>query len=121
MVVNLVLDPGRLALILSCVSLGVAGVVLVLFVGGRKSKVGDEMYIGGESESFLKVPLPSSAALYWGIVKKALGKLYHVLRDVVHSGKLNEWCGYMSGWFLTLLVLAIIAIVSIVSVYGWYP
>ncbi|NPA96767.1 MAG: hypothetical protein GXO32_04110 [Crenarchaeota archaeon] len=114
------LNPGTLALVMSCASLGIAGIVLAMFVGGRKSRSGDEMYIGGESEQILKVPVPSSPALYWGIVKKAMGKVYHVLRDVVHSGRLNEWCGFMAGWFLTLLVLATIAIIAAVTAYaGW--
>ena len=111
-----VLDPGTVALILSCASLGVAGIVLAMFAPSRKSRSGDEMYIGGESESILRIPVPSSASMYWGIVKRALGSVYRVLRDVVHSGRLNEWCGFMAGWFFVLLVLAAIAIISIVSV-----
>ena len=120
MTMTMILSPGALALVMSCVMGGVMGVILALFAGGKSSKVGDEMYIGGESERVLRKPLPSAVALYWGLVKRAMGKLYITLRDVVHSGRLNEWCAYMASWFLLLLLISIVVAVSIASVYsGW--
>jgi len=119
MATTLILNPGTLALALSCVMGGLVGVLMALFAGGRSSRVGDEMYIGGESEQILKHPLPSAVALYWGLVKKAFGKLYSTLRDVVHSGRLNEWCAYMASWFFLLLLISIVVAISVASVYGW--
>jgi len=119
MAVTVVASPGAVAGYITAAMALVFGVMLALFSGGRRSRSGDEMYIGGESEALLKVRVPSNVAMYWGIVRRAMGRVYTVLRDVVHSGKLSTWSGFMVSWFTILMFIAIGITVVIASVYGW--
>jgi len=90
------------------------GMVVIVLVGiaifnrlVKSSSEGNEMYIGGESEDILSLKIPSSEALYWGLVRRVLGNTYRILRDIVHSGILNEWYVYMALSFVVLLILAV--------------
>ncbi len=110
MAVQLILDPITLAIILSGVVVGIGGLVASTFIAlSRKSSEAEAMYIGGEDEEVLQRKVPSADAFYWGIVKRAWRDAFRILRDAVHSGKLNEWMGYMSMWFGFLVLVALLA------------
>ncbi len=110
MAVQLVLDPITLALILSGVVVSIGGLIASSFIAlSRRSGEADAMYIGGEDEGILQRRVPSADAFYWGIVKRAWRDAFRILRDVIHSGKLNEWMGYMSMWFGFLVLVALLA------------
>lgn len=90
------------------------GMVVIVLIGiaifnrlVKSSSEGSEMYIGGEGEDILSLKIPSSEALYWGLVRRVLGNTYRILRDIVHSGILNEWYVYMTLSFVVLLILAV--------------
>ena len=70
-----------------------------------------DVYIGGEPSSILSRLTESSESMYWGFVRYVARSLYKYFRDLMHSGKLSDWAGYMSGWYGFLMVLAIIFIV----------
>ncbi len=102
------LDLFQLTLILT------TGMVMIVVIGiaifsrlVKSSSEGNEMYIGGEGEDILSLKVPSSEALYWGLVRRVLGNTYRIIRDVLHSGILNEWYVYMSLSFIVLLALAL--------------
>ncbi len=114
MAVQLILDSITLALILSGVVVGIGGLIASLFIAlsrkSWKSSKADAMYIGGEDEGILQRRVPSADAFYWGIVKRAWKDAFRILRDVIHSGRLNEWMGYMSMWFGFLVLVALLAV-----------
>ncbi len=90
------------------------GMVIVVLIGiaifsrlVKSSSEGSEMYIGGEDEDVLSLKIPNSEALYWGLVRRVLGNTYRILRDIVHSGILNDWYIYMTLSFVVLLILAL--------------
>lgn len=110
-------DPFTATLVMTGAMVLLAVVMYIIVLSIRRARVtqlGNEMYIGGESEDILSLKVPSILALYWGIVKKSWRKAFDILRDVIHTGVLNEWYSYMSIWLGLLLLLSIIAIVTYV-------
>uniref|UniRef100_A0A7C5TLY9 Sodium:proton antiporter n=1 Tax=Ignisphaera aggregans TaxID=334771 RepID=A0A7C5TLY9_9CREN len=109
----MVFDPFTVTILLTSAMALLASIVYILILSIRRARVtqiGEEMYIGGESEDILSLKVPSVLALYWGIIKRSWKDAFNILRDVIHSGILNEWYGYMSIWLSFLLLLSIIAI-----------
>ena len=111
-------------LILTGVMVLVAGIVAALFEltkpkhaeGGESEKYNP--YLAGEAESVVsRVDAPIDA-LYWGFVKGWGKKLYLYLREVMHSGNLNDWGSYMSLWMGIGSLIALVGIVAYI-IWGW--
>ncbi len=110
---TIVSDPFTVTLIVTGTMLLLTIIIYTMVLSIRRAKtsqLGEEMYIGGESEDILSLKVPSVLALYWGIVRRSWRKAFDILRDVVHSGILNEWYGYMTMWLSLLLLLSLIVI-----------
>ncbi len=115
MAVIMLNNPLELALMLSICAISVSMIVLAIAritcAGHRRGGYSEDMYLGGESSSSLRIRIPSVTAMYWGLISRAFKRTFSALRDKVHSGILNEWFYYMSIWFFLLTVIAIITIV----------
>ena len=111
-------------LILTGVMVLVAGIVAALFELTKpkpeESSEGEKLnpYLAGEPESVVtRVDAPIDA-LYWGFAKGWGKKLYNYLREVMHSGNLNDWCSYMSLWMGIGSLIALVGIVAYI-IWGW--
>ncbi|MEM1880260.1 MAG: sodium:proton antiporter [Desulfurococcaceae archaeon] len=66
------------------------------------------MYLSGEPEEVVSMPVPSVGALYWGFMKRFARSLYKVLVESVHTGSLHDWFRFISSWLGFLMVLLIL-------------
>ncbi|RLG83568.1 MAG: hypothetical protein DRO40_04280 [Thermoprotei archaeon] len=106
------------------VEVGVAALVSTIVIAiyallrakyGRRGGEASEMYIGGEHPSILSRPSAPTTGLYWGFVRAFAKKLYFYIRDIVHSGRLNEWAAYMSTWFGFLMITALLCLAVLIA------
>ncbi len=115
------MDPLKLALTLSLSTIITAFIVLIIQRAmkafyGPQTEEAQKMYIGGEEPGILRLKIPRAEAMFWGLVRRYAEKLFSLLRDVVHSGRLSDWVGYMSFWLFLLLFLSFIAILMFLRV-----
>jgi len=113
------LDLVTQTLVLSALALLISSIVLIMYrlLRARSSAAsGSDMYLGGEHESILEKPLPSTAALYWATIKKSFANAYRILVESIHTGRLSDWAKYMSLWYGFLLLVGIL--IAVISVLG---
>ncbi len=106
---DMLLDPLSTTLILSGVLVFTALIMWIIYtlVKSNPVKVSEEFkepYLAGEPPTTVsKIDIPSHT-LFWGFIYGLSRKLYHYLRERMHSGVLNEWGEYMVA-YLGLLSL----------------
>ena len=118
--VTYVLKPQDLMLVANLAMFAVGGLAALIYVvlrpkHSRKGSEAEEPYLCGEPPTVVSGLSAPGTSLYWGLVKGAAKRLYRVIRDVMHSGRLSDWLGYMSGWYGFLVVVALISIIYIAS------
>jgi len=124
MAVVLKLEPYAEALLVTGAMFGVVAVCTLLYAllrrgtSARRGGEGSEPYIGGEAPNILRRVDASAQNLYWGFVEGVSRTIYRVLRFVVHSGRLNEWAGYMAAYYGLLALLAIISLAIYIARLG---
>ena len=120
MAVTLILDPYT-ALLVEAGIMGFIGFIIFILYKALKSRYGvkggdsTEMYLGGEHPSIMTRPNAPATGFYWGFIRVFAKKLYYYVRDIVHSGKFNEWAAYMAGWFGFLMVLSLLVIYVVIG------
>jgi len=116
------LDPLTATLILSGVLAFTALITWFIYsvVKSNPTNVSEEFkepYLAGEPTSTLsRIDAPSNT-LFWGFIYGLSRKLYHYLRERMHSGILNEWGEYMSV-YLGLLSLVGLLSMSLILLRG---
>jgi len=121
----IIMDPQMLIIISSAsmffIAL-VAGLIYLAMRSGRPSTTvseeAREIYVCGEPPSVVSSPTGSTESMYWGFVRSIARTLYRYFRDLMHTGKLSDWAGYMSGWYGFLVVIALIAIIYYLALVG---
>ncbi len=78
---------------------------------GSGSENPTEPYLCGESVSDFRDSISvGSTNLYWGGTSAALRGVYQVLRDLIHTGVLNDWFFYMAIWFASGVLLSFVVV-----------
>ena len=118
------LDTFAEALLATAGMFSIAGVVALIYwvlrrgIPTQRSGESTEPYIGGEAESVVSRIDVSAQNLYWGFVEGVARGIYRFLREFMHSGKLNEWAGYMAGYYGLLLIVAIASLALYIARLG---
>jgi len=123
MVMELVLEPQYLMVLYTASMAFVALVILILYMTLKSRYTGQggeasEVYIGGESPKILSDVTGPIDSLYWAFIRNVGRSLYRYFRDLMHTGRLSDWAGYMSGWYGFLVMLALIMIVYLMAFRG---
>jgi len=121
----IIMDPQTLIIVSSTSMFFVALVAGIVYLAMRSGKPSTtvseearEIYVCGEPPSVVSSPTGSSESMYWGFVRGIARTLYRYFRDLMHTGKLSDWAGYMSGWYGFLVVIALIAIIYYLALVG---
>lgn len=115
MTVELPVTPQALVIISTICMVLAASVLALIFELLRArysppSGDAEEPYLCGEPPDVVSSVTPRTVNLYWGFVKSIAKSLYKYFRDVMHSGRLSDWAGYMCGWYGFLMILSLIHI-----------
>ncbi len=113
MAVEVITNPQVAMLLCTLGSIFVGGIVALIYLllkssYGSSEGEAEEPYICGEPPTVVKSLTGPSEGMYWGFVKRVARSLYKYFRDLMHTGRLSDWAGYMSGWYGFLVITALI-------------